>query len=326
MVVILQVWSQMEGEEMNITMLHDLDTGFLAATLKPAFEQLGHTCTVAQTLITYLEGEAPHVDYLMSAMSNKEIDDLKHVFKDTDLFILRTLSDLTIKASGVLPYITKDNLIWRVHGSELRERNVPYTLKTWRINWHNKEPVIVGPRDPSLIPLYRGNVITHIERPCAFDTFPRKRTDKKRPFALTTPTNIERKGTQYLLDNWKSNIPLQVLHGVSREEALKCKAQASYYIDNVGEYSHGPYGMNSVEAWYYRIPVFSRYNPMDTVMCPELPDLVYYTDVRGKGDYTEFLLEHYISDKKQLNHARKYALHTHDPVRIARQYTKVVEQ
>ena len=40
---------------MKIVMMHDLDTGFLAATLKPAFEKLGHDCVVMQTLKTYLE-------------------------------------------------------------------------------------------------------------------------------------------------------------------------------------------------------------------------------------------------------------------------------
>jgi len=307
---------------MNITMLHDLDTGFLAATLKPAFEQLGHKCTVLQTLITHLEGDPTHIDHLMCEKSNEEIHALKQVFKDTDLFILRTLSDVTLKYSGVLPYVTKDNTIWRVHGSELRERNVPYTLKTWRINWYNKEPVIVGPRDPSLIPLYRGNVITQIERPCAFDTFPKRRRNKKEPFALTTPTNLERKGTQKLIDNWKSEIPLQVIHGVSRQEALKYKSQASYYIDNIGSYKHGPYGMNSVEAWYYRIPVFSNYSYIDEAIVPELPDMIQWVD----RIFLKSELDLYILDNKQLNYARKYALHTHDPIRIAKQYMKVIKQ
>jgi hypothetical protein len=309
---------------MNITMLHDLDTGFLASTLKPAFEQLGHTCTVVQTLTTYLDPEPTHIDYLMSEMSDDAIHSLKsYIFKDTDLFIIRSITDFTLKASGVLPFITKDNTIYKVHGSELRERNVPYTLKTWRINWYNKEPVVCGPRDPSLFPLYRENTITHIERPCAFDTFPRRRRNKKQPFALTTPTNIERKGTHYLLDNWKSPImPLRVIHGVSRQEALKWKSRATFYIDNIGSYKHGPYGMNSVEAWYYKIPVYSNYNPMDEAIVPELPELINWvcpqtvqTAIRPPFVY-----------KKQLNNARKYALHTHDPMRIAQQYTKVIEQ
>ena len=323
MVTVLHMWAQVESERMNITMFHDLDTGFLAATLKPAFEALGHTCTVVQTLTTYLEGDAPHVDHLMSTMSNDEIGTLKEIFKDTDLFIVRSVTDLALKHSNILQYLTPDNTIYKVHGSEMREKNVPYSLKTWRINWHNKEPVICGPRDPSLFSIYRGNIITHIERPCAFDTFPRRRRDNKQPFALTSPTNIERKGTQYLLDNWKSNIPLQVIHGVSRQEALTYKSRASYYIDNIGQYKHGPYGMNSVEAWYYKIPVFSNYNPMDEVVCPELEDLVYYATEQS---VQEIITCYSYQDKKRLNNAHKYALHTHDPVRIAKQYTKVIEQ
>jgi hypothetical protein len=306
---------------MNITMLHDLDTGFLAATLKPAFEKLGHKCTVIQTLSTYLEGEPTHIDHMMSTMSNDEIHALKDIFKNTDLFIIRSITDFTLKHSDVLDYTTPHNTVFKVHGSELRERGVPYTMKTWRMNWYNKEPVVCGPRDPSLIPLYRENTITHIERPCAFDTFPKRRRNTKRPFALTTPTNIERKGTQYLIDNWSSDIPLQILHGTSREQVLRAKSQCSYYIDNIGSYAHGPYGMNSVEAWYYKVPVFSTYNPMDEVVCPELPELIYYTEQHT----IQAEVEDRFTSKKQLNYARKYALHTHDPDTIAQQYTTVVD-
>ena len=310
---------------MNITMFHDLDTGFMAATLKPAFKKLGHTCTVIQTLLTHLEKDGSHVDHLMCEMTDQDIHALKNIYKETDLFILRTVSDFTLRTSGILPYITKDNTIWRIHGSELRERNVPYSLYTWRINWYNKEPAVVGPRDPSLIPLYRGNTITQIERPCAFDTFPPRRRNKKEPFVLHTPTRPEKKGTHELMERFRLNkgsIPLRILSGVSREECLTWKAQASYFIDCLGSYEHGPYGMNSVEAWYYKIPVFSQYNNMDVVVCPELPDLVHYVEEH----FVQHNILHYEPDKKQLNNARTYALRTHDPVTIADQYTKVIEQ
>ena len=322
MAAILHMWSQVESEEMNITMIHDLDTGFLAATLKPAFEKLGHTCTNVQTVTTYLDGDAPHIDYLMSAMSNQEILDLKHVFKETDMFIIRSVTDLALKACGALPYITPDNSVYRVHGSELREKGVPYTLKTWRIDWYKKEPIVIAPRDHSLMPLLRGRVITDIERPCAFDTFPKRRRDKKRPFALTSPTNIEKKGTQYLLDNWKSPIPLQVIHGKPRSEVLDYKRKCSYYIDNIGEYAHGPYCMNAVEAWYYRVPVFQRIHHLDLALCPEVERLLHHSTY----DTIQANVENHEHDKKELNFARKYALHTHDPIRIAKQYTKVIEQ
>lgn len=301
---------------MNITMLHDLDTGFLSSTLKPAFQALGHNCTVIQTITTYLEEPATHIDYLLSEMENEEIHALTKIFKETDFFIIRSVTDFTLKHSGILPFLNQNNTIFKVHGSELRERNVPYSLKTWRINWHNKEPLLVGPRDPSLFPLYRENTITHIERPCAFDIFPRKRLDKQQPFALTTPTNIERKGTQALIDNWKSTIPLKVLHGVSRKEALKHKSQASYYIDNIGSYKHGPYGMNSVEAWFYRIPVFSNWSAMDVVIEPQLEKLIHH----ACPNTIQPMIENHIPDTKQLNYTRNYAIRVHDPLTIALQY------
>ncbi len=304
---------------MNITMLHDLDTGFLAATLKPAFEALGHTCTVIQTMITYLENNPSHIDHHLGEIQDAQIHALKDVYKATDLFILRTLSDFTLRVSGVLPFITKDNTIWRVHGSELRDRQVPYSLRTWRINWHGKEPLLVGPRDPSLIPLYRQNTITHIERPCAFDTFPRRRRNTKDPFALHTPTRPEKKGTNGLMARFKQSkgtIPLRILSGMSRQDILQWKSKASYFIDYLGSYIHGPYGMNSVEAWYYRIPVFSDYSPMDEALCPELPRLVHYS----KENTLQHNIQYYESDNKQLAYASKYAITVHDPSRIATQY------
>ena len=304
---------------MNITMLHDLDTGFLASTLKPAFEQLGHNVTVLQTLTTYLEEPASHIDILLKDL--EDTSSLIPIFKDTDLFILRTVTDTTLRLTGALPYINQHNTIWRVHGSELRDRNVPYSLRTWQLNWHNKEPIIVGPRDPSLIPLYRGNVITTIERPCAFDIFPKKRI--KDIYALHTPTRPEKKGTDELLQLFtkEGTIPLHIISGMPRADILKWKAGASYFIDYLGSYNQGPYGMNSVEAWYYKIPVFSQYKPSDVVMCPQLPQLIHSFDTK---DLQSSILS-YTKDNKQLTKARNYALETHDPLLIAQQYINLAQ-
>lgn len=303
---------------MKIILLSDLDTGFFSATMKKAFIELGHDCVVMQTIKTYLDGEGEHIDYLMGPMTDLSL--LEEEFKDADFFILRSLTDITLRLSGILKYVNKNNMIYKVHGSELREKNVPYSMRTWMIDWYGKEPLICGPRDPSLISKYRGNVITHIERPCDFSIFPKKRTAKP-AFALHTPTNIERKGTEELIaqaDDGR-NIPLHILHGVSRAEILKEKSKASYYIDRLGFYEHGPYGMNSVEAWFYKIPVFSKYNDMDVVMCPELPALVYNV----LYDSASNAIRCFKYDKKRIEYAYKYAINTHNPIRIAQQYLAV---
>ncbi len=306
---------------MNITMFHDLDTGFLAATLKPAFEALGHTCTVIQTMTTYLDPESTHVDHLLNSMTNEQIRALTKIYKETDMFLIRSVSDLTLRLSGILPFLTRDNTIYRVHGSELRERNVPYSLRTWRINWHNKEPIVVGPKDPSLIPLYRQNTITDIERPRAFNTFPRRRRNTKQPFAVHTSTNLEKKGTNLLIDAWKSKIPLQVVHGVSLQESLRLKSQASYCIDNIGDYQHGSYHMTSVEAWFYKIPVFARYELLDEVLVPSLKDMIVSSSI----DTVQQNIQQYVPDPKQLSHARSFALRTHDSLTIAQQYVSLAQ-
>jgi len=308
---------------MNITMLHDLDTGFLAATLKPVFEQLGHRCRILQTTTTYLEDfNTSQIDEDLSKIANEE--DMKRVYailKDTDLFIIRAWNDLPFQLLNVSTYANKHNTIFRVHGSDLRENNIPYCLKLWRIDWHGREPVLVGPRDATLISKYRGNTYTCIERPIDLSLIPKHRPTEP-PFAITTPTSIQRKGSELLtgLSN-RLSLPLKIVSGVSRKEALAEKAKASYYIDRVGPYSHGPYGMNSVEAFLMRIPVFSQYDPIDTVLCPELPQLIHNITI----DTIQDVLHNYVEDRKQLNYACNYARTTHDPLRIAKQYLALAE-
>jgi hypothetical protein len=301
---------------MKVCMIHDLDTGFLAQTLKPAFIELGHDCYIIQTTFTGMEPSIEHIDYLLKDMEDKDILLLEEEFKDTDLFIIRSISDFTLKVTGILKYTTKHNTIYRVHGSELREKNVPYSLRTWMVDWYGNEPIIVGPRDPSLIHKYKGNVVTHIERPLSFNIIPNKR--KKGHYALTTPTNLSKKGTDELMSIWGKDreIPLYVLSGHTREDTLKYKAGCSYYIDRLGTYEHGPYGMNSVEAWYLKIPVFSEYSLYDTVVCPELPKLVNNVTIDNVYD----VVSTYNIDKKALDYAYKYTINTHSPIVIAQQY------
>ena len=303
---------------MNITMFQDMDTGFMAATLKPAFQALGHTCTVIQVLTTYLEDSPTHIDYLLKTMTDEQILALKDIYKETDLFIIRSVTDLTLRISGILPFLNKHNTVFKVHGSELRENNVPYSLRTWRINWHNKEPLLLAPREPTLAPLYRSHTLTHIERPCAFDTFPKKKQNKVQPFALTAATNFERKGTQTLIDTWKSkSIPLHAIQGVPRTEVLHTKAQCSFFIDNIISHKQAAfYNMNSVEAWFYKVPVFAHYNPIDEVIVPQLSKLI----ILSNKDSIQHNIEAYIPDSKALSYAHKYAITTHDPFSIAQQY------
>jgi len=302
---------------MKIIMLSDLDTGGLAAILKPAFQKLGHDVTVMQTVKTYLDGEGEHIDFLMGQMPNEDFPLLEDEFKEADLFIIRTVTDFTLKATKVLGYLNKHNTIYRIHGSELRENRVPYTMRTWMINWFGNEPVVVGPRDPSLFKYYEGNVITHIERPMNIELLKTIEVRERGIHAVTTPTNMYRKGADLLIEKWKNKkVSLQVLSGVSREEALEAKAGASYYVDRVGEYEHGPYGVNSIEAWFLRVPVFSQYSDMDVVVCPELPKLVNYVNI----DNIEKVINKYKRDDIALDFAYEYAMNTHHPLIIAQQY------
>jgi hypothetical protein len=304
---------------MNITFVHDLDTGFLSRTLKQPLIDLGHNVKVIQTMITQIEGEnSDHIDIHTGGIKDeKDYEAVHKVFRETDFFIIRSISDVALRLLRVSQYCTDRNAIYKVHGSELRELNHPYSLLFWRTL---RQPLILcGPRDPSLLSKYRGNVITHINKPCDFDSFPRRNRNIKQPFALHTPTNPQRKGTQKLLDTFteEGKIELLIYSGVPRTEILKTKAQASYFIDHLGTYEHGPYGVNSIEAWFYKIPVWSNVRPIDRVMCPDLHYLVNPFSI----DTIAREIRAHEPDKRLMRKCKEYALRAHNKHTIAKQYS-----
>lgn len=307
-------------------MIHEFDVGFFAATMRKAFENLGHEVCVVQGYKTYLE-EEPNIDYLLDDPNGVSMDDVERELESTDFFILRFLSDVALKSIGVPKYAGARNAIYKVHGSEARDRNIPYRLSTWHLEWYHNEPTVCGPRDWSLKDIFQSGVITHIERPLDFDLIPRRKINV--PHAITTPTNIYKKGTELLMEAWKhcpKEFPLKVIQGVSRTECLAEKAKASLYVDRLGTYEHGPYGMNSAEAWYMKMPVFSQFRPWDNVFCAELPKLVTNVDKFTIVDMVKKFLEDPKPFKKRAEYAYKYVKRVHDPKTIARQYIALAEE
>jgi hypothetical protein len=300
---------------MNITFFHELDTGFMAATLKPAFEELGHKCTIMQGWQTNLESNTLRVDYLLKDMDSRDIPTLTEEYKETDLFILRA-GDALLQDAGILSYITKHNSIYRLHGHDITFLGRPYRLRAWRVNWHNNEPQVVTYPDHTFLEHFKTPPI-YIERPIDLTIIPRSRKHKE-VFALSTPTNMEKKGANALAETWKTkDIPLKILSAFERDKALALKAQCTYFIDNVSNTYHGgPYGMNSVEAWLLQKPVFSRYSCVSSAICPELPKLINHVTINNVQD----TIENFEIDRKQLSYAKNYALRVHDPLVIAQQY------
>ena len=306
---------------MRITFVHDMDTGFLARTLKQPLEALGHEVKIVQTLITQIEeGDNSHIDIWTGGIKTEEEYKAVHeVFKETDFFIIRCISDEALRVLRVFEQAHMGNAIYKVHGSELRELGHPYTLRAWRTL--AKPLLVCGARDPSLMPLYRGTTITHIERPCDFDIFPKRRKEQP-PFAIHTPTNLLKKGTDLLEKRWKSKIPLEIMSKLPRKQVLARKARASYLIDNINDlWYHGPYGMNAVEAWYYKIPVFSTIsNPLAQALVPELEYLIIHSTI----DSVQSNVENYVEDKHRMRKCKEYALRTHDKHIIAKQYHNIM--
>jgi len=307
-------------------MIHELDVGFFASTMRKTFEDLGHEVCVIQGYKTYLEEETK-IDYLLSDENGISLTDLEKSLQSTDFFILRFLSDHSIKALNLSNYTNASNCIYKVHGSEMRENHIPYSLLTWHLEWYHNQPTVCGPRDWSLKDIYQSGAVTHIERPLDFDLIPKKVDDI--PHAITTPTNTYKKGTDELIEAWQhcpEELPLKVVAGVSRRECLEEKSKASLYIDRLGNYEHGPYGMNSAEAWLMKIPVFSQIRKWDNVFCAELPELVTHVDKFTIVEQVKDFVANPNSYKKQIEYANRYVKRVHNPETIARQYIALAEE
>lgn len=300
---------------MKICMLHELDTGFMAATLKPAFEELGHDCVVMQGWSSHLENDTEHVDYMLSDMTFEDQPLIEDEFKDTDFFIIRA-GDVILQDSGILPYLNKNNMIYRLHGHDLTALGRPYSLRAWRIDWHGNEPTVVTYNDPTFHSHYK-SIPVYIERPINLDIIPKKKKTTNK-FALSSPTSMQKKGGKLLMNTWnKGDIELKIISNATRDKVLELKSKASYCIDNLDEeYKGGPYGMNTVEAWIIGIPAFSRYTDMSLCVCPELNKLVHNTTLST----VQADIEDYVYDKKTINYAKQYAINTHSPINIATQY------
>jgi hypothetical protein len=74
--------------------------------------------------------------------------------------------------------------------------------------------------------------------------------------------------------------------------------------------------MNAVEAWYLKVPVFSKYSHYDQVLCPELRYLIY----KSLPSNVEQIVHDYEPSTGQLNYAKEYAITTHNAHTIANQY------
>lgn len=306
---------------MKILFLHELDTGFMAATLKPAFIRLGHECVVIQGWNTHLETNTNHVDYLLKEFPKEDKHLLIDEFKDTDFFIIRA-GDALMEDTGILPYLNQYNMVYRLHGHDLTALGRPYKLKAYMIDWYGKEPYVATYCDPTFLHLLRPKTV-YIERPVNLDLIPKKKKSKE-VFALNSPSDTSRKGAEELLKIWKpnDNIKLKLISNTDREEVLALKSKASYVIDNLSdEYDGGPYGMNAVEAWLMSVPVFSRYCKMSEVICPELSNLVTYVTL----DTVQGAIEDYVVDKKRLKYIKDYAMRVHSPTNIAQIYIKFAQ-
>ena len=311
---------------MKIALIHEQDIGFFASTMRKQWERMGHEVVVIQGYRSQIDDNAK-VDYLLAEEGNlmpENVAKIKKELSETDFFILRFIGDELINYLKLQNYIDNRNSIYKVHGSELRERGLPWSLQVWNLDLYHKEPIVVGCYDWSLIDKYKGPHITCIERPLDFEIMPRKYKPEE-PYVIHTPTGRYKKGTDELIPYLEgARLPYKIVENTPRNECLKIRAGSMLSIDQFGEgyvQQYGPYGMNTVESWYMSIPVIGARRVWDYVFHPEVRAFHIPVD---KYNIAQVLAD-FKEDPKPFE-KNKYVKRAHNPTMIAQQYLDLYEE
>ena len=320
--------------KLNITFAGQHDIGFLYQTLKKHFERKGHHVRSIILKDTYLDSDLP-CDIVLDRAGDglvleRDIYAARKVVKESDFFIIRWCDDNLLRHLGLDEIAGKHNAVFKVHGTDLRKYNIPYRLHTWHTKWYHNEPLVIGSKDWSLLPLYQSDYITCIERPLDFEIMP-KRVRTKERYIIHTPTGGDwnAKGSNELIEfmNYLS-VPYRLIHGVTRTKCLKARAGASLTIDKLstgGATTYGQYGMNTTESWYMKIPAFTNKSKWDYVFHPEIHKFHIGIDKFNVMD----LIRQWWNDPKPFEKkallGHKYVKRVHNPKMIAQQYLDVFE-
>lgn len=343
---------------MNITFASLNDTGFLYETLKKPLERKGHNVKCILVSTTYLNKDVP-ADVIINptggplVIGEDEGENLRRkIFKivdDTEMFFLRWSDDNFLRFTGIDKAAGKHNAIFKVHGTDLRGPKCPYSLHTWHTYWYHNEPLVVGSKDWSLIPLYKSKHITCIERPLDFSIMPKAKPTKP-PFIMQAHTGKHKKGTDELIPYLeKSGWDYKIVTGLSRTECLALRAKSALTIDRFDDIvgstaitqksdsikdhftrdyatKYGPYGMTAAESWYMKIPVMGVLSKMDYVFYPELYDFHVYMDKFNVMDLLKEFKEDPKPFQKKAKIGHKFVKRAHNPDMIAQQYLDLFEE
>lgn len=273
---------------------------------------------------TYLdrEGESTLVNY----QDEMQLMAVRDEIKDSDFYFMRWIDDNGISLLELDDLVTKNNALYKVHGTEARAAGYPFCLLEWRTNWKYLPLQIVSCMDISILDKMEAESIYHIERPLDFDVMPRSSVEKEDLILFHSPTNEALKGTNTLreISPKVEGLTTKIVTQKPYDECMDIRRNSSIVFDHFRG-NEAIYGMAAVEAWYLRLPVLVGLDTAQYMFHPELRD--FAIDVTEKTLFHE--LQSFVDNPepywKKGDKAREYVKKVHDPEKIAYQYKALIE-
>ncbi|MHA1288092.1 MAG: glycosyltransferase, partial [Candidatus Thorarchaeota archaeon] len=240
---------------------------------------------------------------------------------------MRWIDDSMIEFLGLDKLVTKNNALYKVHGSEARFNRFPECLIEWQTNWRYLPVPIVSCMDNTVTDVLEAKTIYHIERPLDFSIMPKSRIEKDELTLFHAPTNSgAQKGTDKFREIVKKvkGLKTVIVENTEYDECQKIRAKSSAVFDQFPSFV-GTYGMSAVESWYLKLPVFTGLKTWAFAYHPEIHDFVI--QVNEQTLFHE--LKQFVEDPNPYwekgKKAYKYVKDVHNPDKIALQYRALIE-
>jgi glycosyltransferase involved in cell wall biosynthesis len=150
--------------------------------------------------------------------------------------------------------------------------------------------------------------------------------ERERPLVVHAPSNLEKKGTQHVIDACKQlPVDLDVVHGVPHDEAVERFKRADIVVDQTNYLWHGVF---AIECMAYGKPVLTRLDPGAVEQTEQAFEVNVPIVAATADDLVEKLrpLVESFELRRRLGEAgRAYVERVHDIDRIADRFVEIYE-
>ena len=155
------------GEKYKILSIAGTDIGGWGRIMKKYMERLGHEFVNVVFEDSYLKySQDGDETIVLSQYSDEEGVKLMHqLYKETDFYVLRWMVDEVVNGLGLKHVLTKNNFIYKTHGTETRTYGMPWNLELWKFHPHG---TVAGFLETPLWQNLPSPSYYHIERPCDY--------------------------------------------------------------------------------------------------------------------------------------------------------------